>query len=195
MEFKTWLESRNVVAGGAFGGGSRNRQDIRFQSNDARGSYGRNIERQIFDALVSCGMDLRPASQSQDMFNKIDAFWKKDDKLVPIQIKYRDTGDDILFEVLKDYNQKLIGRDMVGTAIYYAVLLRKGQIVVVESAEIKQKVNSVLKEADLSSGSYFISGVSLKVRQDPSSGTKKLIAYVSPSVLKIVKSCEANISF
>lgn len=178
------------------------RHDNRFQGINQRVTYGKGIEKQIFDNLVACGMELREPSSSEDMYDKIDGWWNRGGKEVPIQIKYRDTGDDILFEVMKDYNRNIPGRDMVGKAVYYAVLARTGgQIVVVEVAEAKQHIEDAVAAAQQEGfderGNYRTrSGVMLRIRRDPQSGQEKLMAYIPVSILRNVRPpCRANVNF
>lgn len=181
---------------------STQRHDNRFQAKNQRVNYGKGIEKQIFDNLVACGMKLREPSNSEDMYDKIDGWWDQNGNEEPLQIKYRDTGDDILFEVMKDYHQKVPGRDMVGKAIYYAVLARSGgQIVVVEVAEAKKLIQSALTAVEHEGfderGNYQTSGgLMLRIRRDPRSGQEKLMAYIPISLLRNVRPpCQANVKF
>jgi hypothetical protein len=175
------------------------RHDNRFQNKDQRVQYGKGIEKQIFDSLVACGLKLRPASEQEDMYDKIDGWWNTGTGEQPIQIKYRDTGNDILFEVLKDYDRGIPGRDMIGKAVYYAVLIN-GQISIVQVAEAKQLIQQAVKmgqQRGLETGDFVMSnGLTLKVRPDPRSGQNKLMAYVPVKLLKNVKPpCKANVAF
>lgn len=178
------------------------RHDNRFQGINQRVNYGKGIEKQIFDNLVACGMKLREPSNSEDMYDKIDGWWDQNGSEEPIQIKYRDTGDDILFEVMKDYQRKVPGRDMVGKAVYYAVLARSGgQIVVVEVAEAKRLIQSALTAVEHEGfdnrGNYKTqNGLMLRIRRDPQSGQEKLMAYIPVSSLRNVRPpCQANVNF
>jgi hypothetical protein len=178
------------------------RHDNRFQGINQRVTYGKGIEKQIFDNLVACGMKLREPSSSEDMYDKIDGWWDRGGNEEPIQIKYRDTGDDILFEVMKDYHRNIPGRDMIGKAVYYAVLARTGgQIVIIEVAEAKQRIQDAMQAAEQEGfdqrGNYRTrDGIMLRVRQDPQSGQEKLMAYIPVSILKNVRPpCKANVTF
>lgn len=178
------------------------RHDNRFQGINQRVTYGKGIEKQIFDSLVACGMKLREPSSSEDMYDKIDGWWDVGGREEPIQIKYRDTGDDILFEVLKDFNRNIPGRDMVGKALYYAVLGRGGgQIVIVEVEEAKKKIKAAQTAAEAEGfdhrGNYRTQdGLMLRVRRDPQSGQEKLMAYIPVGILRNVRPpCRASVSF
>lgn len=178
------------------------RHNNRFQNINKRIIYGKGIEKQIFNSLIACGMKLREPSDNEDMYDKIDGWWNIGGKEEPIQIKYRDTGDDILFEVMKDYKNNISGRDMVGKAIYYAVLGKSsGQIIIVEVEEAKRKIKTAITAAKAEgfddSGNYRTQeGLMLRIRRDPQSGQEKLMAYIPVSILRNVRPpCRANVSF
>jgi len=64
-----------------------------------------------------------------------------------VQVKQRvQTGDDILFEVKKDFDKDIIGRDIKGDSQIYVVANRKGQIGVFETAKLKQKISELLEK-------------------------------------------------
>lgn len=177
------------------------RLDNRFQGIDQRVQYGKSIEKQIFDHLVDCGLKLHEPSGREDMYDKIDGWWEREDGLKPIQIKYRDTGDDILFEVMKDINRNVPGRDMIGKAIYYAVANREGtRIVVVSVDDAKQLIEEMRDRAEREGfdnrGTYRMGGAMLRIREDPRSGQDKLMAFIPVNMLKqVVPICSASIKF
>lgn len=221
MEFNEWLdvsEAKGPV-GGAFGKTGQapwkrpaaapapqhtpNRMDNRFQNIDARVGYGKGIEKQIFDSLVACGLKLREPTQAEDMYDKIDGWWDTGTGEKPIQIKYRDTGTDILFEVMKDFHRGTPGRDMVGKAEFYAVLTR-GHIVLVRVAEAKAIIQQAVEAAnregfdDRGNYRYRVRGgmVFLRVRPDPASRQEKLMAYLPVGALSPVRPpCRAAVTF
>lgn len=225
MNFLKWLsieESRRGFAGGAFGRDSQRmqqtknvtlnhkpnevnptqmRMDNRFQDASHRVHYGMGIEKQIFDSLIKCGIKLRKPSMQNDMYDKIDAWWQINGVEKAIQIKYRDTGDDILFEVMKDYHRGTPGRDMISKAQFYAVLSRVGNtIVLVDTNEIKTIVQEMKNRAENEGfdqrGNYQMGNAVLKIRPDPRTNQQKLMAYIPISMLKqIVPSCAAQIKF
>jgi len=177
------------------------RHDNRFQGIAQRVQYGKSIEKQIFDNLVQCGLKLREPSTQEDKYEKIDGWWETPSGEKPIQIKYRDTGDDILFEVLLDYERGIPGRDMVGKAVFYAVLSRTGgNIVLVSVQEAKSLIAAAQDAADQEGfddrGNFRYRGMMLRIRPDPRTGQDKLMAYIPVSMLKqIVPPCKANITF
>lgn len=176
------------------------RMDNRFQHINQRVEYGKGIEKQIFDSLTTCGMKLRPASDKEDMFDKIDGWWMTKSGEFPIQIKYRDTGDDILFEVMKDYRAGIAGRDMIGKAKFYAVLNRTGKIFIVSVAEAKSIIETMRANAEKDgfdpNGNYRMGAAMLRLRPDPKSGQEKLMAYIPTNMLKpITPACKANVKY
>lgn len=228
MNFKNWFnfdEARwRGPVGGAFGNDSKKmqqkkeippitqhrnpaerlpppqRMDNRFQGIDQRVQYGKSIEKQIFNNLVGHGLKLREPSGREDMYDKIDGWWETPNGEVPIQIKYRDTGDDILFEVMKDYRKGIPGRDMIGKAVYYAVLSKTGgKIVLVKTAEAKSLIEITKQQAEKEGfdnrGNYSANGIFLKIRQDPQSGQEKLMAYLPISIFRDKREFAANIQY
>jgi len=177
------------------------RMGNRFQDIDQRVQYGKSIEKQIFDSLVQCGMKLREPSTQEDKYDKVDGWWDTPSGEKPIQIKYRDTGDDILFEVMKDYRRGVPGRDMVGKAEFYAVLSRVGgKIVLVSVAEAKKLIEEMRAGAEDEGfdqrGNYRMGAATLRVRPDPRSQQDKLMAYIPVSMLKqIMPPCLAQVKF
>ena len=180
---------------------SNTRMNNRFAAYDQRVEYGKSIEKQIFDSLVKCGLKLKEPTASQDMYEKIDAFWLKDGKEEPMQIKYRDSGRDVLFEVMKDYTRNIPGRDMVGKAKFYAVLPKGATYIsIVEVAEAKKLINAALdivkKNGFDKQNEYKNNYLTLKVRPDPRTGISKLMAYIPLISLKnVVSSCKATVNF
>jgi len=177
------------------------RHDNRFQDYDARVQYGKSIEQQIFDSLVGCGLKLRPPSTTEDKYDKIDGWWDTGAGVKPIQIKYRDTGDDILFEVMKDYDRRVPGRDMIGKAEFYAVLSKTGgKIVMVNVAEAKQLIEDMVRDAEAGGfderGNYRQGGAMLRIRPDPRTNQDKLMAYILVNMLRqVIPPCQAKVNF
>lgn len=108
-----------------------------------RVALGKLRERQIANALRDqANLDIRDATESQDKYRKIDRWIYPNKNFngsnpIPLQIKFRTKGNDLLFEVYDtflDWNLpdnafgkpgtfNKIGRDMQGDAKMYAVLL------------------------------------------------------------------------
>lgn len=117
-----------------------------------RVALGKIRESQIADALRNqAGLDIRDATEAQDKYRKIDRWIFQGNQRVPLQIKFRTKGDDLLFEVYDTFRgweypdgltteafnlqtrqrqlQNKIGRDMQGDATLYAVLLSDGRTI------------------------------------------------------------------
>ena len=136
------------------------REKNRFQNIEDRVRYGKEIESKIIESLINHGWKISTASANQDKFDKIDGILisSKDPMPVklpaPIQIKYRDTGNDILMEVCwlfdgdfsKPISELLTGRDMKGKAEIYVSLDQNGETIRVRLAkEAKENALKLLK--------------------------------------------------
>ena len=82
---------------------------------------GKTVEERIKDVLRANGFQVTDPTSAEDMYQKIDCFLDGQ----AAQIKYRDSGDDILYELIKPHdlgmslqqNMKLNpGRDFRGKA-------------------------------------------------------------------------------
>ncbi len=169
-----------------------------FRAYDDRVSHGKGVEDQIYFNMVACGMKLRKPSSREDMYDKIDAWWNTGKGEEPIQIKYRDTGYDILFEVIKDIRRGIPGRDMISKAKYYAVLIN-GTVTIVSVDEAKKMIEKAVEAADEQGfddrGNFKHGSIMLRIRPDPASRQEKLIAFVPKNSLVTVKVCAAKKTF
>jgi hypothetical protein len=175
----------------------------RFQDNATRVRHGKKRESQIANALRDqAGLSIMDASDSEDKERKIDRWLvNADGSRTAVQIKYRETGDDLLFEVFDKFygfNAKYnkIGRDMIGDSKLYAVLTQDAQtIVMVPVAKAKKIVNDMLTVAEIVGWTveegeshktlkYFKNGgrCELKVQRDPKDGRTKMLAYIPACV-------------
>lgn len=193
--FKKWLEANEAVDQFRRNSNSQMRMDDRV-------NFGKDIEKKILNTLKNNGMRITLASQKEDMKDKIDGHYADENGRGPIQVKYRDSGDDILVEVMKDWHRQIPGRDMAGTAKYYVVLSRDGKLIrLIEYSEIKSIVQTALKQLEHKGFDEFnnfktmFNGapVELKLRKDNYSGTLKLMAYINPKALPTYKSVPADI--
>lgn len=159
--------------------------------------HGKNRERQIADALRDqVGLHITEATEHEDKQLKIDRWIERDGKRIALQIKYRETGSDILFEVYDkwfdwDHQNNKVGRDMIGEAKEYAVLLQDRQtVVIVPTQKAKALVREMEKLARFMGWTYntptggtlkYVSrgyNLELKVQRDPGDGRKKMVAYI-----------------
>lgn len=164
---------------------------MNYQDRVAR---GRGVEEKIKEALYrQHKIQITPASQSADMYDKIDGFWNNE----PIQIKYRDRGSagdrvDILYELIRPYNpnipmdQQNPGRDVLSKAAYYVVLDPTGRMIYkVPTKMIKLLMRQTLRELGdrpLLKSFKGSNGVELRLTSDPSSGVQKIIGFLNPAI-------------
>jgi hypothetical protein len=147
---------------------------------------GRRVESDIIAALRRQGLKLELPTPDEDKKQKIDA-WIVDKHGVKhsLQIKYRESGDDILFEIIKDVEKNIVGRDWEGLAEYYFVLDRNNTGRLYLTAPIKAKATVVkrLVLEDLAvtpeKDSWEDYGWQAKIRPDRAHGQKKLMGYFS----------------
>jgi hypothetical protein len=177
-------------------------QDVR-QRVDA----GKKQECLIIQALNRAGMNLSNPTNSEDLIEKVDAWGQQNGQRMGIQIKFRETGKDLLFEVFDTFfgfnNPKnKIGRDMKGIASHYAVKFDKN-IVLVEKKQAEEVIQEMLDEARCNGWSernqssqtlYYQSNnheLQLKLQNDPADGRKKIVAYIPKEFFSNCKSYAA----
>jgi len=161
---------------------------------------GRERERQIATALRDqVGLPIQDATEFEDKERKVDRWIAYPTGKVALQIKYREVGEDLLFEVYDkwfgwhDPHNKL-GRDMYGDAKEYAVLLADRKTVVMVPTKLaKDTVQKMVDQAfdhgftvqgyNSSTLRYFAHGLKLelKVQKDPGDGRQKMVAYIPAS--------------
>lgn len=161
---------------------------------------GREVELHILQRLQESGMRLTPPTHAEDAYAKIDAWWHTTDASggetrKGVQVKYRETGDDILFEVYKDWDRSIVGRDLAGTADYYMTVDRRGTGYLVPVKALKDKVYAALEAIERDGWTFpdrqhYVdrdAGIDIKIREDAYHGQQKCMAYVRPRSLPIVR--------
>ena len=148
---------------------------------------GKQVEHKIIAQLRTKGMTIRDPTPDQDKYDKIDGIGvSPSGKEFPIQIKFRETGDDILFELVSDLDKKKPGRDIISKAEFYVVADRQGVTRMFYTAPIKEKAKEILAttEKDLAADPYKTrwsgSGWEAKMQWDRASGARKIVAYFNP---------------
>jgi hypothetical protein len=156
---------------------------------DDRISAGKVVESRILNALRQLGYTIENPSSSEDQNDKIDGWWiGKTGSRVPLQVKFRETGDDILFELVKDLDKGIPGRDIISNAALYLVVDRSGKTRLFLTKPIKDQaqkiVDVLLPVIRRDSGKSFWSGHGWEVRvqHDRAHGQRKLVAYFDPSL-------------
>ena len=161
---------------------------------EARVAVGRKVENSILAALRQAGVNIVVPTREEDKHQKIDA-WIIDTKgdKHSLQIKYRETGDDILFELIRDFKDAAPGRDMLCEAEFYLVVNRKGTARLFYTAPIKAWATKLLelakKELSVNPAKVSWKGLKpweMKVTIDRGNKSRKLMAYMSPSMFESV---------
>lgn len=172
--------------------------------NTERVRLGKLRESHIADALKDqVGLRIVEASDRDDKERaKVDRWIDDNGHLVGLQIKFRETGDDLLFEVFDKWHgwddpRNKLGRDLIGEAELYAVLKPdKRTIVMVPTAWAKNLINTLVslarqfgwtvENANGKTFRYFKAGskVELKVQRDPRDGRQKMVCYIPAAVFE-----------
>lgn len=167
---------------------------MRYRNIRERVGTGIAIEKQIVNVIrqvvEKSGYKIIPPTAQQDMRQKIDGVITKGDISHTIQVKFRQTGDDILVEVMrpatpdKINNKTCDGRDMVGMADWYAVLDKSGKkIYWIKTSVLKDKILDTLERKKQELTSSFVcreDGIEMKLTADPHDGVLKLVAFLNP---------------
>ena len=203
MDFIEWLaidEGRRFrqrgPVGGAFGRdpGRGNLRKLKVQGQEeigrgaisgldqaTRSAAGRSIESLVMRALAEVsGWNIEDATAQQDMHNKIDGWRVDGGKKIPIQVKFRDSGNDIAVKV--EWRGKP-GRDMRGDAELYAVLDKSGYVIRVRYAqEVKDIARRMLDEFNQSGRPSMLRLDDGDIRKgyDPHDGYPIVMAYIDP---------------
>lgn len=157
-----------------------------------RVAAGKSTEKEILDFLRARGMKIADPTPHEDMVDKIDGWLEKDGKRLALQVKFREGGDDVIFEIVKDLDRGTPGRDMISKADLYIVKDRQSVIRMFSVGEIKRMaevllnhVSSDLKKfpqkTDWGVGQNAIANVKLTV--DKAHGNRKLMAFFNPKRL------------
>jgi hypothetical protein len=163
------------------------------------GNYNQRIaagkvkEKMIVDQLRKYGVKIDDPTQQEDMYDKIDG-WMYDSKGVKnsVQIKFRESGDDIIFEMVKDLDKNIPGRDMISKAQLYLVVDRTGAGKLINTDSVKKKAQELLKvvESDLEKNPnktrWSNVGWEVKITQDRAHGQNKLMGYFNPKMFTII---------
>ncbi len=156
-----------------------------------RVQMGKVVEKEILDVLRKHGMVIEEPTAAEDMQDKIDGWLIKDGQRIPIQVKFREGGDDIIFEIVKDIDRRTIGRDMASKAELYAVMNTANMIRLFAVAELKKMAVTVRDFilGELGNGSVKTewgskTACQVKLTVDKRHGNRKLMAFFNPKMLK-----------
>jgi hypothetical protein len=161
---------------------------------------GRKIENNIINSLRQMGYTIEDPTEHEDKIQKIDGWWIGERyERYPIQIKFRESGDDILLEMMRNIDRNVLGRDMKGESSLYIVANRKGETKMFLTDDIKKFakkiMNDVFEDLKTRPGRSFWEGPGWQVRIQcyKHSGERKLMGYFSPDLFKKINSWNLNI--
>lgn len=210
QSYREWLELDEARVKTQRGGWVN---DIQAQQGSAIGttgmdyntrvSRGKYAEKKMKDALQTMhNINITGSGNEEDdirgdVDRGIDGYWGGD-RSQSVQLKYRDTGDDILFELIKPHDpfkpvaaqlSTQPGRDWRGESVYYVVLSRDGRTIrKIKTADIKfilQMMLDRMGDMTLETGqTHRFMGIELKAQEDRRSGVKKIVAYIPPNIIR-----------
>lgn len=162
---------------------------------------GKKVELNILNALRQKGIKIDPPTSHEDMVDKIDGWWiGKSDSRHPVQVKFRQSGDDILFELVKDLDRKIKGRDIISKSTLYLISNRSGTTRLFHAKPIKNKSEELVKmiDSDLiknpNKTEWSGNGWQVKIQYDRADGHRKLVAYYSPNMFDVVATWNLNLN-
>jgi hypothetical protein len=176
------------------------RKNISAEEYTVRVSYGKKIEKSIQDELRKTFVIQDPTA-SEDMYDKVDGYIVSDNGTrTPLQIKYRETGEDVLFETafLDRYeNHALVprdlssltlnGRDMIGKSAMYACLSKDGcSIWMCDTDTIKKRATAMATHLiqlfqSGSRTSYKDKDGEVRMTTDHATNRRKIMFFAKPS--------------
>lgn len=166
-----------------------------IQNYKQRIDAGKAKEKMIIDQLRGHGIKIDEPTSQEDMYEKIDGWiYDKNGTRASVQIKFRESGDDIIFEIVKDLDRDIPGRDLISKAEYYLVVNRDGIGRLIATKAIKDKAHMILERVkkDLlampSKTRWQDVGWEAKITQDRAHGQNKLMAYFNPKMFTILGS-------
>lgn len=162
---------------------------------------GKKVEFAVLNALRAMGHQIEPPTPEQDKVEKIDGFWigSKGGRF-PLQLKVRESGDDIIFEVIKDIDKNIDGRDLKSMAYVYIVSDTRGRARMYLTEPIKKKAEELKTMAlrDLANDPFktkwFGEGWEMRMQIDRAHGQRKLVAYFQPEMFEALKIWRLNLA-
>jgi hypothetical protein len=164
-------------------------------SRRTRTRVGLEIQRRVIAQLRSLGEDILEARNDDEEGRGIDFWWKMDDgEYHSVQFKYRQSGDDLLYELLYDVDTEEDGRDMKGESEFYLWIDTHGVGRLVKTDLIRQLTPEMLKAYHDRPYRKVIDGDGWQLWNLPERGEYndagveriKLIAYVKPSSVDVL---------
>lgn len=150
---------------------------------DDRISAGKERESFIIDAMIARGFKIERPTAHQDMKDKIDGvILPKAGGKLSFQLKFREHRNDIIFEIIKDWDRNILGRDLISKADLYVIVEPNGELNVYATKEIKDKAHELLALADKNPVNQEGFGYQLKFTLDKAHGQKKLMGFFNKSL-------------
>ncbi len=142
---------------------------------------GRQMEAAVARKLEELGIKVVHSGREDDAFKGIDFWVTLNDKRISAQVKQREVGDDIIFEIWKDYDgsSRPNGRDYNGKAQLYIAVDTKGNGFWVVPSVLKNTADEYLAKYGMKNGTH--NGAFFKVTKDNRTKTTKLMAFFPPS--------------
>lgn len=151
---------------------------------------GKVREASIIIALRGAGMTIEVPTPGQDQQQKIDC-WLVDrfGEKHTLQIKSRENGDDIIFEIIKDIHKDVPGRDMYSSTEYYFLVdsVNKGHLYLMPPIRrfAQQVLDIVMNDLSVNNTQTFWrgrNGWQARITTDRAHGNQKLMGYFSPKL-------------
>ena len=150
---------------------------------DDRIHAGKERESFIIDAMIARGFKIERPTAHQDMKDKIDGFiLPKAGGRLSFQLKFREHRSDIIFEIVKDWDRNILGRDLISKAELYVIVEPDGELSIYNVKEIKDKANELLALADKNPVNQEGMGWQLKFTIDKAHFQKKLMGFFNKSL-------------
>ena len=175
------------------------RKNISSKNYHIRVDYGKKVEKCIIEQLRFIGHTIIDSTEDEDKYDKIDGYIMIQQQINPLQIKYRQTGDDILFEVsfMDHASQTMVwdGRDMIGKSSVYACLSNDGLVIwLCHTFQIKAKADALAKQLltlylKYNQTSLIDEKGEIKITQDRESGRRKMLFFAKPSMFSFDTIC------
>jgi hypothetical protein len=148
----------------------------------ARVDKGRAREGRIMEEMRKQGLDIIPASTSDDILRGIDGYLTLVGHSWSTQIKVRQSAEDLLF-VITECGKP--GRDMKTQADLYAFLIQD-QLYLIKTLEVRKAISDLVelmnRQHQRREGKFRVTykGVDceLSTQGDPVSGNSKLMAFI-----------------
>jgi hypothetical protein len=177
-----------------------------IQNRMQRVVAGLDLEQRVVNALRDRGESIEPAELNQDKYDKIDGWWIRNNQRLPVQVKVRESGDDILYELMADLDRNVEGRDLISRAKLYLVMDTRGKTRLFETGPIKdtaeRMLNVIMMDLRKNPNKSYWGGVrgedghpkwEARVQHDRADNHRKLVAYFNPSLFRPIAEWDLKI--